>query len=256
MGNSGNAQLYRLLVLITLFSVAMGMLESSVVVYLRELYYPDGFQFPIRATSYTVAITELMRELATLIMLLTIGMVAGKTKQERFAWFIYSFAIWDIFYYLFLYLIISWPNSLTDWDILFLLPMMWTGPVWAPLLLSILMMILAICILVFSNLHKNAHLKLKEWVLLVSGSIVVIIAFCKDFYISMTTLYPLIPETILFFSKQTGEYAEKYVPKSFDVTLFTIGSILIFAGICIYVLRNRKEIKMNIMSLGASTMKS
>jgi phosphoglycerol transferase MdoB-like AlkP superfamily enzyme len=192
-----------------------------------------------------VAITELMREMATLIMLVTIGMVAGKTKHERFAYFIYSFAIWDIFYYAFLYLIIGWPMSLMDWDILFLLPMMWTGPVWAPLLLSAFMIILAICILIFSNHHQNAHLKLKEWVLLVSGSIVVIIAFCKDFYVSITTLYPLIPATKLFFSKQTGEYAEKYVPKSFDIAVFTIGSVLISAGISIYVLRNRREIKNN-----------
>ena len=246
MRNTGNAHKYRLLTLITIFSVAMGMLESSVVVYLRELYYPDGFQFPIRSTSYTVAITELMRELATLIMLVTIGMVAGKTKQERFAWFIYSFAIWDIFYYAFLYLIIGWPMSLMDWDILFLLPMMWTGPVWAPLLLSVLMIILAICILIFSNLHKNAHLKLKEWVLLVSGSIVVIIAFCKDFYVTMTALYPSIPLTNLFFSKQTGEYAANYIPRSFDVLLFAIGTLLILAGILMYVHRNRDEIKRNI----------
>ena len=182
MGNIGNVQLYRQLALVTIFSVAMGMLESSVVIYLRELYYPEGFQFPVRATSYTVAVTELMRELATIVMLLSVGMIAGKNKQERFAWFIYSFAIWDIFYYLFLFLIIGWPMSLMDWDILFLLPMIWTGPVWAPLLLSTLMIVLAICILYFSTLDKDTHLKLQEWALLISGSIVVIVAFCKDFY--------------------------------------------------------------------------
>ena len=102
MGHIGNVQLYRQLALVTIFSVAMGMLESSVVIYLRELYYPEGFQFPVRATSYTVAVTELMRELATIVMLLSVGMIAGKNKQERFAWFIYSFAIWDICYYIFL----------------------------------------------------------------------------------------------------------------------------------------------------------
>src|SRR5674476_343996 len=132
---------------VTLFSVAMGMLESSVVIYLRELYYPAGFQFPLKATSYIVAVTEIFRELATLIMLLGIGVLAGKNKHERFAWFIYSFAIWDIFYYLFLFLIINWPVSLLDWDVLFLLPVMWVGPVWSPVLLSLLMIILAQSIL-------------------------------------------------------------------------------------------------------------
>lgn len=242
--NISNTQIYKQLALITLFSVAMGMLESSVVIYLRELYYPGGFQFPIRITSYTIAVTELMRELATLIMLLTIGMVAGKTKQERFAWFIYCFAIWDIFYYVFLYLIIGWPISLMDWDILFLLPMIWTGPVWAPLLLSMLMIVLATCILYFSTLNKDTHLKLQEWALLISGSMVVIVAFCKDFYVSMTTLFPSVPAIKLFFSKQTGEYAAKYIPKDFDVILFTIGTALIFTGICLYVLRKRTELKL------------
>ena len=249
MGNIGNVQLYRQLALVTIFSVAMGMLESSVVIYLRELYYPEGFQFPVRATSYTVAVTELMRELATIVMLLSVGMIAGKNKQERFAWFIYCFAIWDIFYYLFLYLIIGWPVSLWDWDILFLLPMIWTGPVWAPLLLSTLMIVLAICILYFSTLNKDTHLKLQEWALLISGSIVVIVAFCKDFYLRMTTLYPTIPVSKLFFSKQTGEYAAKYVPQYFDVVLFLVGSMLILIGICMYAYRNWKELKINIQVL-------
>jgi hypothetical protein len=77
----------------------MGMVESAVVIYLRELYYPGGFKFPVQPTSTTVAITEVIREIATMIMLLAIGMLAGKSKTGRFAWFIYSFAIWDISYY-------------------------------------------------------------------------------------------------------------------------------------------------------------
>src|SRR5665648_874707 len=101
--NKTNLLLSNKLLWVTLFAVAMGMLESSVVIYLRELYYPDGFQFPLKATSYTIAVTEIFRELSTLIMLLGIGVLAGKNKHERFAWFIYSFAIWDIFYYCLLY---------------------------------------------------------------------------------------------------------------------------------------------------------
>jgi len=145
--NKPNLLLSSKLLWVTLFAVAMGMLESSVVIYLRELYYPAGFKFPLHATSYTVAVTELFRELSTLIMLLGIGMLAGKNKHERFAWFIYSFAIWDIFYYVFLYLLINWPVTLFDWDVLFLLPTMWVGPVWAPVFLSLLMILLALCIL-------------------------------------------------------------------------------------------------------------
>lgn len=228
---------------VTLFSVAMGMVESSVVIYLRELYYPGGFQFPLQATSITIAVTELLRELATLIMLLSIGMLAGKNKSERFAWFIYSFAIWDIFYYVFLYLIIGWPLSLLDWDVLFLLPIMWTGPVWSPVLLSVLMILLALLILYSEKHRHNSNLKLSEWILLITGAFTIIIAFCKDFYLFMTTHHPTIPGMQLFFSKQTFEYAAPYIPASFDVMLFIFGCVVIFTGISIYVIRNKKEVK-------------
>lgn len=241
-GNNIELLITSKLIWVTLFSIAMGMLESSVVIYLRELYYPDGFHFPLRETSYTIAITELFRELATLIMLLGIGVLAGKNKQERFAWFIYSFAIWDIFYYMFLYLLISWPLSLTEWDVLFLLPIMWVGPVWAPILLSLLMISLALCILHFSKHRNNANLKLREWILLVAGALIVIIAFCKDFYLYMTNHFPTIPGTQLFFSKRTFEYAAQYIPSSFDMLLFLFGCVVICTGIGRYVIRNKKDI--------------
>jgi len=225
---------------VTLFAVAMGMLESSVVIYLRELYYPGGFQFPLKATSYTIAVTELFRELATLIMLLGIGVLSGKNKQERFAWFIYSFAIWDIFYYVFLYLIINWPVSLLDWDILFLLPIMWVGPVWAPVFLSLLMILLAQAILYYSKHGHEVNLKLYDWIVLCSGALIVIIAFCKDFYQYMTSHFPTIPGAQLFFSKHTFEYAAQYVPVRFDILLFLFGCVIICTGIAIYVIRNMK----------------
>lgn len=240
--NKANLLISRNLLWVTLFSVAMGMLESSVVIYLRELYYPAGFQFPLKATSYIIAVTELFRELSTLIMLLGIAILVGKNKQERFAWFIYSFAIWDIFYYVFLYLIISWPATLLDWDILFLLPMMWVGPVWAPVFLSILMILMAQCILHFSKYRHDANLKLHEWILLIAGAFIVIIAFCKDFYVYMTVHFPEIPVNELFFSKRTFEYAAQYVPASFDVLLFLFGCTVICCGIGMYVIRNRKDL--------------
>jgi len=238
--NKPNLLLSGKLFWVTLFAVAMGMLESSVVIYLRELYYPAGFQFPLHATSYTVAITELFRELATLIMLLGIGMLAGKSRHERFAWFIYSFAIWDIFYYVFLYLIISWPVGFGDWDVLFLLPMMWVGPVWAPVILSLLMILLALFILHFSNHKNDVSLRLTEWALIITGAIIVILAFCKDFYLHMTTHFPTIPGDQLFFSKRTFEFAAQYIPSNFDVLLFLFGCVVICSGMGLYVIRNRK----------------
>jgi hypothetical protein len=221
----------------------MGMVESAVVIYLRELYYPNGFKFPVQIASITVAITEVIRELATMIMLLSIGMLTGKSKQERFAWFLYSFAVWDISYYLFLYLIIGWPLSLTEWDILFLIPIIWVGPVWAPLLLSTLMILLGLSILYFSDKGRNSDLRMREWLLLIAGALIVITAFCKDYYLFVANHYSTIPKMQLFFSKDAISYSAQYVPVSFDVKLFVGGCFLILTGIGIYGLRNWKSIK-------------
>jgi len=226
------------IVWVTLFAIAMAMVESSVVIYLRELYYPEGFNFPLKEISYNIATTELLRELATMIMLIAVGVLVGKNKHERFAWFIYSFAIWDIFYYIFLNLIIDWPATIFEWDVLFLLPIMWVGPVWAPIALSSLMIILAVCILSFSKSSTHKPLALKEWILLISGSLIVIVSFCKDFYQYMTSQFPKVKTVELFFSERTFDYASKYVPKHFDIGLFALGIVAIVVGIIIYIKRN------------------
>ena len=222
---------------VSIFAIAMAMLESAVVIYLRELYYPDGFEFPLNATSRTVAITELLREVATLFMLLAIGVLVGKNKTERFAWFIYTFAVWDIFYYIFLYLIIDWPVSIMDWDVLFLLPMMWVGPVWSPVLLALLMIVLAYSILYSSKLGNTKQIGWKAWTLFISGSIICIIAFCQDFYRYMRSSFPDVKSTELFLSKQTFNYASNYAPEEFALGLFLLGASLIAIGIGYYIFR-------------------
>ncbi len=78
---------------ITAFAVAMGFLESAVVVYLRAIYYPEGFRFPLVAMSPVLIFTELVREAATLVMLLAPGALISRKRLERFAWFCWSFAV-------------------------------------------------------------------------------------------------------------------------------------------------------------------
>src|SRR5688500_16415583 len=97
---------------VTLFAIAMGYLESAVVVYLRALYYPDGFTFPLAPIGRGLAATEFFRELATILMLVGAGAMAGKNRVQGVAWFFYSFAIWDLTYYLFLKVLLNWPESL------------------------------------------------------------------------------------------------------------------------------------------------
>ena len=122
------------------FAVAMAWVESAVVFYIRtmvdriEPHQPDPL--PLIGTLGPV---ELARELATLIMHFTVGWLAGRTWRARFGYMAISFGIWDICYYIFLKVMCGWPNSLLDWDILFLLPLPWWGPVLAPVSIALLM---------------------------------------------------------------------------------------------------------------------
>jgi hypothetical protein len=122
---------------LTVWGVTFGYMEAAVVVYLREIYYPEGFAFPLVMIEDRIMLTEILREAATLLILWTTVSLTYKRLQSRFAAFFVLFGLWDIFYYIFLKLLLNWPESMNTWDILFLIPVPWVGPVWAPVLVSI-----------------------------------------------------------------------------------------------------------------------
>ena len=227
---------HKILIWITLFAISMGVFEGAVVVYLRELYYPAGFSFPLTPIDSHIAITELVREFASLIMLLSVGIIAGKNLSQRFAWFIYSFAVWDIIYYVFLWLILAWPESLLTWDVLFLLPVIWTGPVIAPILLSLLMILLAMAIYHF-NLKSNFKVRIlrKEWLILILGSFIVFLSFIWDycrFLFNNISLSELQNKSL---NDKLFDLSVKYIPVSFNWILFFAGFFIIsFVIILIY----------------------
>jgi len=122
------------------FAVAFAWVEAATVHYLRVLVdRVDPYQanpLPIRGVLGQV---ELVRELATLAMLAAVGLLAGRTKAARLGYAAIAFGVWDIFYYVFLRMIDGWPRSLLDWDVLFLLPLPWWGPVLAPASIAVLL---------------------------------------------------------------------------------------------------------------------
>lgn len=120
-----------------IWGVAFGYIEASVVVYLREIYYPEGFVFPVVIIQDRIMLTEVFREAATLLIILATVCLAYQRLQSRIAAFVVLFGVWDIFYYIFLKLLLNWPESLSTLDILFLIPLPWVGPIWAPALVSI-----------------------------------------------------------------------------------------------------------------------
>lgn len=122
---------------LTVWGVTFGYMEAAVVVYLREIYYPEGFAFPLVIIQDRILLTEVLREAATLLILWATVSLIYKRLQSRFAAFFVLFGLWDIFYYIFLKLLLHWPESMITWDILFLIPSPWVGPIWAPILVSI-----------------------------------------------------------------------------------------------------------------------
>ena len=165
---------------ITIFSIAMAFLETAVVIYLRELLYPGGFNFPLAPMPGKLVLTEILREFATIIMLAGAGVLAGKTFSQRFAWFIYSFAIWDIFYYVFLKVFIEWPVSILDPDILFFIPLPWWGPVLAPIMISLLMITAGARSVMHEKNGVSVRTSLTRWALLAAGILSLLYVFMAD----------------------------------------------------------------------------
>lgn len=225
------------------FSIAMGYLEAAVVVYLRELYYPEGFDFPLKEMNLRVMATELLREAATMIMLLSIGFIAATRKTERFAYFIFSFAIWDIFYYIFLKLALGWPESLLTWDILFLIPVTWVGPVICPVINSLTMILLCLLILHYSGKGVNASIKRMEWIILIIGSIVVIFAYIQDYSSYMLNEFAFWDFVLIRDKEAVLGHAAYYIPEKFNWYIFSLGQSLFFVAICMYILRMRKQVQ-------------
>jgi hypothetical protein len=203
---SGNRQIgagrgfSRALTALILFAIAFGYVEAAVVVYLRVSYeplhqwlYPDQAPtdlFPILAWEQLEAAgpeyvqrlyTELAREAATLVMLAGVALTVAHTIRQWFAAFMIVFGVWDIFFYVFLRVLIGWPASLFDWDLLFLLPLPWVGPVLAPVVVS-LSMILAGCIILWrESTGRPLRLTASHWITILIGGVALVSAFCWDY---------------------------------------------------------------------------
>lgn len=223
--------IFKTLIILLIFSIAMGFMESAVVVYLRALYYPHGFIFPLVPLENQILVTELLREAATLIILITIAMVSGKNGTQKFVFFLFCFAIWDIFYYVFLWLLIGWPSTLLDWDILFLLPVPWVGPVLAPCLLSLTMILYTFTVVWLQEKGQRVAFRLVEWLMMVTGSLIVLFSFTTE-YLS------------IILSKQSGAPASSmmeslmnFVPSTYNWFVFIAGETLLLSVLVLLLKR-------------------
>ena len=165
---------------LTLFAVAMAAVEAAVVVYLRELYYPEGFSFPLKLMPPGILAVEVGREAATLVMLVSAAYLAGARFWERAGYFAFLFGVWDIGYYVWLRIMIGWPATLLDWDILFLIPIPWLGPVIAPVLLALLMIVTGALVARRAAAVRPIVLDRFDWLLGVLATAAIVYSFLHD----------------------------------------------------------------------------
>jgi len=179
-----------------LFGISFGYVEAAVVVYLRAIYDPIRARlhpergpndlFPL-ITSQELAnagpenprrlAIEIGREAATMVMLGAVALAAASNLHQWIAAFAIAFGVWDISFYTFLKLMIHWPESLNTWDILFLIPLPWVGPVWAPVLVALSMIVCGLISLRADGIRG----RLPHFAGVLAGAAVIVIAFVWDF---------------------------------------------------------------------------
>ena len=194
--------------LLGLFAIAMAYLEAAVV-YLRELYYPDNILslFPLRTFTAMDLRIEILREFSTFVMLILVSLFAFKQRTKRWAAFFFTWGVWDIFYYVWLKILIGWPVHWADWDILFLIPVPWIAPFITPVIVAFFFMIAGLLIIL-----KNVEKLRSEYLLLaLIGGIFIFVSFIwKIIFADIDVLY--------------------IIPGGFPWPLYIAGIILMIVG--------------------------
>ena len=193
----------------------MANAEAALVVHLRSLYYPENplAIFPLNLLSHRDLAIELTRELATVIMITSVALLAEKGLMRVFAAFVFVFGLWDIFYYAWLKVMIGWPTEWLEWDILFLIPWPWLGPWICPALIALLFTLWGGRILLSPVDYSFSRLSMGLFLL---GT-----ALCLFAFLLLAAV--LLPG---------GEAAfQDYQPSGFSWWLFIIGYLLMTTGL-------------------------
>jgi len=186
--------------ILLLFSTAFGYLEAAVVSYLRILheparrhYYPDRLSsemFPLLTLEQVRAVgeeqqktlaVEIGREAATMLMLAAIALAVAGNARQWIAAFAIAFGVWDIVFYASLKLLLGWPASLFTWDILFLIPVPWVGPVIAPVLVSLAMITAGIWCLMREAAGRSLRMGRRNVLGVLLGALVIVLSFTLDY---------------------------------------------------------------------------
>src|SRR5215475_9178320 len=213
---------------VVIFALAMAWVESAVVYYLRSLIHRIQ---PYQPNPLPVAggfgFAEGVRELATMVMLLTVGVLAGRNWKSRLGYSAIAFGVWDIFYYVFLKVMCGWPDSLLAWDVLFLLPLPWWGPVLAPVSIALLMILWGTVVSSWRIERARNGSELKAWGLNFLGMILALYLFMAD---------------SIRVANRGLDALRDVLPQSFNWPLFCVAWALLAAPVVEVIWRLRREL--------------
>ena len=207
---------------VSAFAIAMAHVETMIVVYLRRLYYPEGFDFPLVIIDTPTLLLELEREAATLVMLAAYGLAAGRTKAGKLANFIIAFGVWDIFYYAWLKVVLDWPASLLTWDVLFLIPVPWVGPVAAPISVACTMIGMGLVLLHLQQRGAVPAVGTRLWAAQAIACFIVIASFTID-------VLPRLPDH--------GALLSEWIPTTYRWWMLVLGQALAITTFAAWVRR-------------------
>ena len=197
---------------VVIFALAMAWVESAVVYYLRTMINRiEPYQRNPLPVMGGLGSAEMVREAATLVMLIAVGILAGRNWRSRFGYAAVAFGIWDIFYYVFLKILCGWPHSLWDWDILFLLPLPWWEPVMAPVSIALLMLVWGTLATQTQIVSPTDFVGWKSWALNIAGIALALYTFMAD---------------ALRVSNQGVDALRNLLPARFNWSLFNLALLL------------------------------
>ena len=174
---------------LTLFGVGFAMVEAAVVIYLRQLLHVEGSNITLSGIPRGIFTVEIVREFTTLVMLISVGVLAGNRPLGRFGSFIIAFGVWDIFYYVFLSMFHGWPRSFLDWDLLFLIPVPWMAPVLAPVLVSCGLIFSGYWLLIREQQKKRIVVSLSDWIIEAVATVLILYSFTNNNSVSTPEVF-------------------------------------------------------------------
>ena len=203
----------RVWLVVVVFASGMAWVEAAAVYYIRALVDRiEPYQANPLPIDGVLGPVELVREAATLVMLGTVGILAARTWYTRLGYTAIAFGVWDILYYVFLHLISGWPRSLFDWDILFLLPLPWWGPVLAPVSIALLMIVWGTLATQFSDRGAATSF---TWTVCVSSCLGIVIAL----YVFMSDSLRAVAQGL--------DVTNAALPTSFNWPVFCVALVLL-----------------------------